>query len=302
MRLKPEVNDLTNHWRQVAWNGIRFKTPPLWEIGQIGTRHLVLEDEAGPVLEVKWGSVKGTFSHRAHLKRLSASQSRNIKGRIAEWFLPPPWQKALADYEASGFLWQSKNAGGRGAILFCPVCRSATLIQFMGNSSSEREKVLLAVLKSFRDHSSDGMIRWEVFDLRLKLPAAFGLLHYRFETGKYELLFSDGRQSVRFYRWAPAAALLGGRDLIWFCGTIPDFSAGLPQGSTIDGYAAVEWQVSPPDDWRRAIRRMKVKPSFFWYRLWHLKDKNRLLGVRAESKRALDFQLLNQICTNYESL
>lgn len=293
---------MTDDWKTVAWNGIRFKTPPLWEVGQIGTRHLILEDEADPVLEVKWGSVKGNFSHRAHLKRLSASQSRTIKGSIVEWFLPPPWQKALADFDTSGFLWQNSDAGGRGAILFCPVCRNATLIQFMGDSSPEREKEFLAVLKSFRDHHSDGVIRWEVFDLRLKLPPAFGLSHYRFETGKYQLLFSDGRQSVRFYRWAPAAAILGGRDLIWFCGTIPDFATGQPEALTIDGYAAVEGRLSPPEDWRRAISRLKAKPSFFWYRLWHLKDKNRLLGVRAESKRPLDSQLLNQICMDYESL
>jgi len=293
---------LTNHWKQVAWNRVRFKTPPLWEIGQIGTRHLILEDEAGPVMEVKWGSVKGTFSQRAHLKRLSASQSGKFKGSVAEWFLPPPWEKALADYESGGFLWQSKNASGRGAFLFCPVCRNATLIQFMGDGSAEREKVLLAVLKSFRDHRSDGMVRWAVFDIRLKLPAALRLSRYRFEAGKYELLFSDGRQSVRFYRWAPAAAILGGRDLMWFGGTIPEFSAGQPEVLTVGGYAAVEGRVSPAGDWRRAVSRLRVKPSFFWFRLWHLEDKNRILGVRAESKRALDLQLLHQICTDYESL
>lgn len=293
---------LTDHWKEIAWNGIRFKTPPHWELGRIGARHLILEDEAGPVLEVKWGSVKGNFSHRTHLKRISAAQSRKIKGRIAEWFLPPPWQKALADYETSGFLWQSKNAEGRGAMLFCPVCRNATLIQFMGESSPAREKVRLAVLKSFRDHPSDGVIRWQVFDLRLKLPAALGMLKYRFETGKYELLFSDGRRSIRFYRWAPAAAILGGRDLVWFCGTIPDFSIGRPKLVTTDKYSAVEGSISPPDGWRRGVSRLKLKPSFFWYRLWHLEDKNRLLGVRAESRRSLDFELLNQLCADYESL
>ncbi|UCD80100.1 MAG: hypothetical protein JSW26_01305 [Desulfobacterales bacterium] len=293
---------MTDHWKQVAWNGIRFKAPPEWEIGQIGIRHLILEDESGPVMEVKWGPVKGSFSHRAHLKRLSASQSRINKGSIAEWFLPPPWEKALADYKTSGFVWQSKNTSGRGAILFCPVCRNATLIQFFGDSWLEREKVLLAVLKSLRDHLSANVVLWTVFDIRLKLPAALRLTRYRFETGKYELLFTDGRQNLRFYRWAPAAAILGGRDLIWFCGTIPEFAAGQPEVTTIDGCAAIEGCFSPAGDWRRAISRLKAKPSFFWFRLWHLEDKNRILGVRAESKRALDFHLLGQICSDYESL
>jgi hypothetical protein len=294
---------LTDHWKYVAWNGICFKSPPTWEIGRVGPRHLMLEEEAGPVLEVKWGSVKGNFSHRSNLKRFSASQSGKIKGRIAEWFLPPPWQKALADYDASGFLWQAKNAQGRGAILFCPVCRNATLIQFLGESSPEREKVLLAVLKSFRDHRPDGMAHWQVFDIRLKLPAFLKLSRYRFETGKYQLLFTDGRQRIRFYRWAPAGAILGGRDLAWFCETMPDFCAGgRPETMIIDGCDAVEGHTAPPDGWRRTISRLRAKPSFFWYRLWHLKDKNRLLGVQAESRRGLDFELLTKICTDYESL
>ena len=71
---------------------------------------------------------------------------------------------------------------------------------------------------------------------------------------------------------------------------------------TTDGYTAVEGRASPPDGWRRALSRLKLKSSFFWYRLWHLKEKNRLLGVRAESRRSLDFELLNHICANYESL
>ena len=293
---------MTDHWKQIAWNGVSFKAPSRWEIRRIGTRHLILEDEAGPVLEVKWAPVKGSFSHRAHLKRLYASQPRNIKPRIAEWFLPPPWQKALGDYEASGFLWQAENSGGRGAILFCPVCHVATLIQFLGESTADQERVILAVLKSFRDHRGDGSTSWQVFDLRLKLPAVLKLSHYRFNTGKYELSFSDGRQSVRFFRWAPAAAILGERDLMWFCGTVPDFSIGRPELVTIDGYTAVEGSAAPAGAWRKAISRLKIKPSFFWFRLWHLQDKNRLLGIRAESKRVLDCQLLQQICKDYESL
>jgi len=48
---------LTDHWKEIAWNGVRFKTPAEWEIAQIGPRHLILENEMGPVMEVKWGPV-----------------------------------------------------------------------------------------------------------------------------------------------------------------------------------------------------------------------------------------------------
>ena len=293
---------MTNNWKQVAWNGIRFKAPAEWDVIKIDPRHLVLEDDAQPVMEVKWGSVKGNFSHKAHLKRLAASQSRKLKGRIAEWFLPPPWEKALAGYAASGFLWQAESASGRGAILFCQACRTATLIQFFGESSVKYEKVLLTVLRSFQDHRQDGRILWSIFDIKAKLPDSLRLVRHRFETGKYELVFTDGMQNIHLQRWAPAAAILGGRDLVWFSRTIPEFAVGQGPLSSADETNVVEWSISPADRWRRMIGRLKVKPSFFWFRLWHLENKNRILSVRAESKRPLDLRLLNQICAGYDSL
>lgn len=293
---------MTNSWKQVAWNGIRFKAPAAWELSEIDPRHLMLEREAEPVMELKWGSVKGRFSHKSHLKRLVASQSRKLKGRIAEWFLPPPWEKALAGYETCGFLWQAGDASGRGAILFCHACRNATLIQFFGESSAKHEQVLLTVLRSFKDHRQDGRILWSIFDIKARLPEGLKLLRFRFEAGQYELVFNDGRQNIYLQRWAPAAAILGGRDLIWFSGTIPEFAARQRPLLAADDSKTVEWSISPVGEWRLMICRFKVSPSYFWFRLWHLEDKNRILSVRAESKHPLDFQLLNRICAAYESL
>jgi len=50
------------------------------------------------------------------------------------------------------------------------------------------------------------------------------------------------------------------------------------------------------------MSRLKLNPSFFWYRLWHVEEKNRILGIRSESKYRLDSQLLDQIYTDYESI
>jgi hypothetical protein len=293
---------LAEHWKQLAWNGICFKAPAEWDVSKIDSRHLIMEDATGNVMEVKWGAVKGTFSHKAHLKRLVASQSRGLKGRMAQWFLPPPWEKALAGFETRGFVWQTERTGGRGAILFCHACRNATLIQFFGESSPEQEKVFLTVLRSFKDHRRDGRTLWSIFDIKAQLPEGLRLVRYRFEVGRYELVFNDGGQNIHLQRWAPAAAILDGRDLIWFSGTIPEFAAGRPPGLTADDSKAIEWSITPAGKWRQAICRFKVKPSYFWFRLWHLEEKNRILSVRAQSKRALDFQLLNRICAGYESL
>ncbi len=293
---------MANSWKQLAWNGIRFKIPADWEVGQIGARHLIFEDEAVPVMEIKWGVVKGAFSHRTHLKRLAALQSRRNKISVAEWILPPHWEKALADFKAGGFLWQSPEASARGAILFCAVCRTASLIQFFGDSSVEREKILLTVLKSFRDHSQDGWLLWSIFDIRATLPQSMQLVRFRFEAGKFELEFKSGRHNIHLHRWAPAAALLGGRDLHEFSRMIPEFSEGHPQPAAVNDCEAVEWSISPGSGWMQKLGRFKIKPSFYWFRLWCLEKQNRILAVRAEGKSPLDIQLLKQICEDYESL
>jgi hypothetical protein len=297
-----QVRKLDNNWKQVAWNGIRFKTPAGWEVGQIGTRHLMLEDEKGPVMEVKWGYVKGAFSHKTQLKRLISLRSRRTKVNINEWFLPARWKDTLADFETSGFLWQGRDASGRGAILFCPVCRTAALIQFFRDSSVERENILMAVLKSYRDHAKGGRVLWSIFDIRAILPNTLHLLRFRFDVGKFELVFSANGQTIHLHRWAPAAALLGERDLISFTKTIPEFAEGHPHSLTFGDCKAVEWSRASDNGWRQKMSRFKVKPSFFWFRLWHLEEQNRILSVRSESKYPLDFELLNQICADYESI
>ena len=262
----------------------------------------MLEEEAVPVMEIKWGPVKGVFSHRTHLKRLAALQSRRNKISVAEWILPPPWEKALAAFKVSGFLWQSQAASGRGAILFCEDCRTASLLQFFGDSSVEREKMFLNVLKSYRDHRTDGWMRWSIFDIRATLPQSMQLERFRFEPGKFDLAFAAGKQSIHLHRWAPAAALLKAGDLRGFCATIPEFASMNPQATTNQGHGALEGSTAPHSSWRSKFGRFKLKPSYFWFRVWHLEEKNRILGVRAEGKGPLDNYLLNQICEKYESL
>ena len=69
---------MTDSWKKLAWNGIHFNTPDQWEVAQIGTRHLILEDETGPVMEIKWGLVKGTFSSPKFRPDLKGMLKKNL--------------------------------------------------------------------------------------------------------------------------------------------------------------------------------------------------------------------------------
>ena len=287
--------------KEIAWNRLHFKIPATWEIGQIGARHLMLEDNSGSTMEVKWGPIKGKFSHSAHLKRLSALHRKALQKTVSEWQLPIDWENALSDYQASGFTWQGQTTIGQGVILYCSSCRNATLIQFIQPKSVKTAKIPLEILKTFNDHREDDQVLWRVFDIRAIIPKNYNLVNHRFETGKYELGFADSVQKINLYRWAPASVLLSQQDLRHFAGTMPAFSSSNPTAGIIEGCQTVKWSQTPRFKWLRWASRLKPKPSYQCWRLWHVEEKNRILGVKMQGKRPFDNNLLNRICTNYES-
>jgi hypothetical protein len=290
-------------WKEFAWNGIRFMAPVAWQVGRIGSRYLMLEEESGAVLEVKWELVKGAFSHQDHLRRLADLHGKELGKSVRQSSLPAPWEKALEKYEATGFSWRGRSIGGKGLLLYCPTCQNATLIQFYQKGSSQTEKIAQRLLTSFRDHRQDNQVIWSLFDIRATIPEKFRLVRHRFEAGEFELAFASGGQKITLHRWGPASILLSGRDLVQFARTMLPHPQGEARPVNGAGGKVVEWNAKPPlsryDHWWSWIG---AKPFFQWFRLWHVEEKNRILAVRAEGKETIDPRLLERICAGYESL
>ena len=135
-------------WKETAWNGVRFHTPADWDIAKIGKQYLLFEDEDRPVLEIKWNTIKGTFSHKKHLRRLTALHGKKDAHLLEQWKIPDHWAQALKRYEISGFSWESTNLNGKGTILYCPECGNATFIQFYHKDSEIDVGLTTHILKS----------------------------------------------------------------------------------------------------------------------------------------------------------
>jgi hypothetical protein len=285
-------------WREIAWNGIRFETPAEWLPARIGRRHLLLEDSQGPAMEIRWEPVRGRFSHAAQLKRMNAG-GRRSKVQVAAADLSAAWAAALKPFEASGFSWEGGSLTGRGAILYCPACRQASLLQFFQREPATRQTDAARVLASFRDHPSGNWGRWALFDLRAQIPLDFQLQRHGFVAGRFELGFKTGGLRLWLYRWAPAATLLEKADLADFAQQRIGFPGGAPVRSRWAGGACVEWSDIPSSGkWWWA--RVKAKYPCRWLRLWHLEEKNRILGVRCEGSRPADPDLVDRVCSTYE--
>lgn len=287
-------------WRETAWNGVRFSTPAAWEVAKIGPRYLLLlADHGEPVLEIKWERIKGRFSHQTALKRLKSLH----RGTVKECPLPEEWKKILGDFTVTVFTWQTEANGARGAILYCPTCGNATLIQFFRNFSAVDHETCRHVLDSFQDHSPDNRVRWSIFDIKSEIPAEYRLVRYRFEAGRFEMHFGLKRQQITLYRWGPASALLANDNLSAFAAKTIRIQRGEWRPLTWTGHHAVRWEKPFSGGlWARCRERMMGIPHFQWFRLWHLLEENRILGVAANGDKTLQTELLDMICTQYESL
>lgn len=290
-------------WRQIAWNGVRFDIPMDWEIGKIGNRYLLLEADGGPVMEVKWAPVKGKFSLRTQLKRLAASQGRQLRRSLREEKIPAEWDRVLERYDSLGFAWQSGAVGGRGVVLYCPGCRKAVLLQFLAKTGQRLFTQTGRVLSSFEDHSENRKTLWSVFDIQAEVPATFHLKRFRFEAGTYELFFINRHAQLTLQRWSPAAVLLKDGGLEGFeqrcLGLSANRSVTLKKRSPL----IVEMEDGPPNGLLpRLYKRLQRHPLHRCLRLWHEVDKNRILGVRLEGRQPIDAGVLDGICKTYATV
>jgi len=284
--------------KEIAWNGIRFVVPAAWEPGRIGPRHLVIESEAGPAMEIKWGPVKGRFSRSTHLRRLS-KLTRARGAVLREWVLPQDWQQALTRFECAGFAWEAGNEAAVGVILHCPACRTASVVQFFqppGRSGAPGRAV--AVLSSLRDHRDDSRVAWAVYDIHALLPRSFALARHRFEVGRFFLEFRAQRRTISLFRWAPAAVLLGDRDLSSFAETAAGLDGMEFRATAVAGAPAVEGRERGAGVARRLAVSLGLRPVRT-ARIWQVPDRNRILGIVVEGRFAIDPAVMETVRGGY---
>jgi len=268
-------------------------------VAKIGRRYLVLADQGEPAMEIKWEKVKGRFSHRTAFRRLSSVHG----GTVQESALPDEWKQTLKAFVRAGFIWQTKDEGGRGAILHCPACGNATLVQFFHNKSKPTNETSLRILSTFQDHATDDQVRWSLFDIQAVIPSQYKLAKYRFEAGRYELNFVSRKETVVLYRWGPASALLATEGLVAFAARTLEGqrSEWLPR-TWSENPAAEREKRFPAGLWTRFGERLTGTRHYQKMRLWHLSEKNRIMGVAVRGNKPYPPEFFDALCLSYESL
>lgn len=290
-------------WRETAWNGVRCEIPDSWEVVKIGRRYLMFAEKSAPMMEIKWGQIRGKFSHHSQLRRLAMQQRKKFGKTLKEIPLPPEWRTPLSEFISVAFSWHSQTISGSGAVLYCPTCKTATLMQFFQKHSAHSTALVQHILGSFQDHSRDNRVIWALFDIRALIPAEFDLIKYRFDAGQYELIFSYKKQKITLWRWVPASVLLHKQNLEEFAHRVTRFALKKTVAPVRADPDWVEWEVLPSTPWWsrwRSRRLLGHAPTY--YRFWHLREKNRIFGVKIEGKQAIDSEFVNSICAGYGSV
>jgi hypothetical protein len=283
-------------FKKVAWNGVFLDIPQSWEAGFIGDRYLVFENGAKPVMEIKWQPVKGKFSTKTHFKRLAGIHGRRKKA-VRPWQPPPSWISALTGRHVEGFQWREKNDSGRGVILWCPHCQTASLIQFLGDSGEEGASIQPEILARFGDHRNDRLTAWSLFDIRMMIPEAFQLSDFAFIPGSYRFSFKNGHISLTLWRWAPAAALLADQGLTDFAAVTLNKNTHDFHDVFFDNHPAVEWKSQMESLWRRLGPRSGPRHDAGC--VWHVESRNRILGVHILGKKPPEDNLLDSLCSSF---
>jgi hypothetical protein len=247
-------------------------------------------------MELKWGPVRGRFSHAAHLRRIPGRRGASIR----PWSVPADWSRALARFESAGFAWDAGADSARGAILYCRACRTASLVQFFAAPGAPAPDPCWAeVLAGFDDHRADGLRLWAVYDIRALLPLEFVLLRQRFEVGRFRVEFSWGRRTIRLMRWAPAAALIapGGLTAFARAQSGPWDLEFAPLETA--GHAGVEGRARPPAGALARAQAALGLTADRRARLWHLAAANRILGALIEGRRPIAAEEMDAVCASY---
>jgi hypothetical protein len=137
----------------------------------------------------------------------------------------------------------------------------------------------------------------------MKIPTEYGLKAFRFETGYYELAFSNRASILTLQRWSPADVLLGEGGLSGFERKYLAYSTKRPITFKTRSSDIVEMEDRLPKAiLQRLIRHLRRQPPYSRTRLWHEDDKNRILGVRLQGREPIDSQHLESICKNYGTI
>ncbi|SHO52468.1 hypothetical protein [Desulfopila aestuarii] len=280
--------------RLTGWNGLQFSNPVNWEVIVAGPRHLLVENDLNPLLEIRWepdGKISVDQVIQATISRLADSKLSVLK------LVPPEPFRNLNLPDLSGLTWHD-NESLDALVWQCPVCKTVLFLHL--NSQQTNPATVASLLQSLRCHQKpEEDALWSIQDFRLILPPGYTYIDSTFSAGLSRLAFSGQDLRLDFCRLAPASARLAQSSLSELLKSM----LGRQEQEEILNHSNVmcEMQVNPTFA-RRLVAHLTRKSMYRWGRIWHDEHHNRLLSLIVESRHLIHLDEAHHLANRYEIL
>lgn len=286
------MTDSPMRLQEIAWDGVTFQLPAAWQATAIRNSYLFFEQDGQPVFEMKWEQTHGRFSPERILRKLHNALQKSDTV-VSAWDIPPELQDHARKYSISGFEYHHDQLASLGLLLFCPTCKRATMFRFYRTHSQDMH-ILDTILQSFSDHDESLSKTWAMYDIRALLPAQAELQSHEFMAGRYTLSFEYNGSTITLYRFKPAAILLQNKNLEEFGSSLAGDAKYVDRKD--DFSATWKYQAS---GLKRLSMPLLRKPAWICLQLWHIPEKNVILGVKGSGKRDLGNEFIEYIAANF---
>lgn len=279
-----------NNWRGIGWDGIVLKIPVDWHPATIYKNYLLFEDQYQPIFALKWQRIKGRFEAERILNKLQKSLGQS---ELTPWITPASWNTQLKPFLHQGFHWQGQANGGIGLLLYCSTTQRALLLQFY-QEENKAEILGALLLANLQTQQKSSLQLWSMFDISIRLNPEAKLSKHSFLPGSFRLQFQLNDLELTYYRLKPAAELLRHKSLS-------------DLGKSLAGNALLQAQGREDSAlWRRdpnklysLLARLRRKPAASKTRLWHIPERNVILGLKVGSNKPLSDQRFDALCNEY---
>ena len=287
------VNDPIPLNKAIAWNGVAFNIPEAWEIDSLDLTHLMISENGSPRAEIKWTESPPSISFEKQFKSVMVRSQKLLNIKIHEQPAPSFFVHSLSSFNFFFFSWEGPSLKGVGVLIFCTHCRRLTLIRFFSSDAFLLNSSPHLMLASFMDHPVTGGVSWQLFGMAFSTPVQFTLSDYSLKPGYFFFKFLHRKIRLMVSSWGPASFLLSQKTPGEFAKErFPELN-GSPKEGTCDRGNYLEWS------FRQGPFKNSGRLPFFFshsrfilFRICHDRQNNRIYGVKIDSPRAFEIDLM----------
>ncbi|MDH7602140.1 MAG: hypothetical protein QHI38_08325 [Armatimonadota bacterium] len=282
------AKNMPQTWGTIAWEGVTARVPAEWSLvgvsGDAQKGYLRVDSSESSVLEMRWSTAQGKPPELlAKARELLANLDKSCRKQGTKLT-----SKIKNEGQAVAFWWKTDRVG-EGRLTYCDKCDRVLIAQVIYPCDEDFSDTAQSILRSIRDHRSDGLVGWALYGLEFAVPPSYSLEKHTLMSGYLQLVFRNHAKRLIVERWGLANSLLGDDSLMdWYRkDVLPDIKGFRVEfGETeILGHQALRvfgWAAGI----RQAIKTaaysltLYTNPKLLTGYAWQCTESNRLYSVR----------------------